>query len=103
MRLASAYQSRQVIQTRERRMDGHAAVLGNVIAYSGITTVIGGGVAPALELMRPAVDAELAARARMTGPVDIRLARLGASAGALGAAFEIAGATVGRTAPGGVS
>lgn len=83
-------------------------VLGNVIAYSGVTTVvIGGGVAPALALMRPAVDAELAARARMTGPVDIRLARLGDGAGALGAAFEIAESlaetTAGRTASGGMS
>ncbi|MEU4396482.1 ROK family protein [Kribbella sp. NPDC023855] len=66
-------------------------VLGNVIAYSGVTSVvIGGGVAPAFVFMRPAVEAELAARARLVGPVDLQYARLGPGAGALGAALLVA-------------
>ncbi|GAB2656702.1 hypothetical protein GCM10009743_36610 [Kribbella swartbergensis] len=65
-------------------------VLGNVIAYSGATTVvIGGGVAPAFAFMRPAVEAELAGRARLVGPVEVRLGRLGSGAGALGAALLV--------------
>jgi glucokinase len=65
-------------------------VLGNVIAYTGVTSVvIGGGVAPAFAFMRPAVEAELAGRARLVGPVDLRLARLGLGAGALGAALLV--------------
>ena len=65
-------------------------VLGNVVVYTGATTVvIGGGVAPAFRFMRPAVDAELAARRRLVGPVDLRLAELGLGAGALGAALTV--------------
>jgi glucokinase len=63
-------------------------VLSNVVAYTGVTTVvIGGGVAPAFAHLRPAVEAELVHRARLTGPVDLRLAHLGPTAGALGAAI----------------
>ncbi|MGI5289925.1 ROK family protein [Nonomuraea polychroma] len=66
-------------------------VLGNVVAYSSVSTVvIGGGVAPAFAFMKPAVEAELAARARLVGPVDLRLAHLGSGAGALGAALMAA-------------
>ncbi|MFB4284211.1 ROK family protein [Nonomuraea sp. MTCD27] len=66
-------------------------VLGNVVAYSGVATVvIGGGVAPAFAFMKPAVDAELAARVRLVGAVDLRLAHLGSGAGALGAALVVA-------------
>ncbi|WP_329084917.1 MULTISPECIES: ROK family protein [unclassified Streptosporangium] len=66
-------------------------VLGNVIAYSSATTVvIGGGVAPAYEFMKQAVAAELAARARLVGPVSVRPAHLGSGAGALGAALMVA-------------
>jgi glucokinase len=64
-------------------------VLSNAVAYTGVTTVvIGGGVAPAFACMRPAVEAQLAARARLVGPVDVRLAQLGSTAGALGAAIS---------------
>ncbi|NJP97454.1 ROK family protein [Nonomuraea sp. FMUSA5-5] len=65
-----------------------ALVLGNVVAYSGVSAVVvGGGVAPAFAFMRPAVEAELAARVRLVGRVDLRLAELGSGAGALGAAL----------------
>ncbi|MFC7585620.1 ROK family protein [Nonomuraea antimicrobica] len=65
-------------------------VLGNVVAYAGVATVvIGGGVAPAFAFMKPAVEAELAARVRLVGPVDLRPARLGSGAGALGAALVV--------------
>ncbi|GAB3823113.1 ROK family protein [Kribbella italica] len=64
--------------------------LSNVIAYTGVTSiVIGGGVAPAFAFMRPAVEAQLAGRARLVGPVDLRFAQLGARAGAIGAALLV--------------
>ncbi len=66
-------------------------VLGDLTALLAISTVVvGGGVAPALDLMRPAIDTELAARRDLVGPVEIRRARLGRHAGAMGAALEAA-------------
>jgi glucokinase len=68
-----------------------ALVLGNVVAYTGVSAVvIGGGVAPAFAFMRPAVEAELTARVRLVGRVDLRLAELGSGSGALGAALVVA-------------
>jgi glucokinase len=66
-------------------------VLGNVVAYTGVTTVVvGGGVAPAFTYMRPAVEAALE-QIRLVGPVNLRAARLGSAAGALGAALTSEG------------
>lgn len=65
-------------------------VLANVVTYTGATTVVvGGGVAPAFTYLRPAVEAALE-HIRLVGPVDLRAARLGPAAGALGAALTAA-------------
>jgi glucokinase len=82
---ADAAVAREVLLEAGR---GLGFVLGNVVAYTGVTTVvIGGGVAPAVRFMRPAIDAELAGRRRLVGPVELRLAELGSGAGAIGAAM----------------
>jgi glucokinase len=50
--------------------------------------VVGGGVAGALDAMRPAIDDVLRRRAGLLAPVPVVAARLGASAGAIGAAHH---------------
>jgi glucokinase len=64
-------------------------VLGSVLAQLGLSTVVvGGGVAPAFEVMRPAVEPALGDRRRLIGPVTILAAALGPYAGAMGAALN---------------
>ncbi|TLS45477.1 ROK family protein [Streptomyces montanus] len=64
-------------------------VLGSVLAQLGLSTVVvGGGVAPAFEVMRPAVVPALGDRRRLIGPVTILAAALGPYAGAMGAALN---------------
>ncbi|NJC72914.1 ROK family protein [Planosporangium thailandense] len=80
-------------------------VLGNVLAYTGVNTVvIGGGVASAFDAMRERVQLALAERSGLIGTAIIRMAELGPIAGALGAAFEAieyADARLTLPAPGG--
>jgi glucokinase len=65
--------------------------LGSVLAMLGFrTVVIGGGVAAAFELMRPAVMEVLGARMRLIGQVELLIAELGPQAGAVGAALHVA-------------
>jgi glucokinase len=79
---------RQVLREAGRAL---GFVLGNLMAVFGISAVIvGGGAAPALDWMRPTLDAELATRRVLVGPVDLRLATLGNHAGAVGAALGAA-------------
>jgi hypothetical protein len=47
-------------------------------------------MAPALERMRPALDEQLSRRRGLIGDPDVRLAELGAHAGATGAALVAA-------------
>lgn len=64
-------------------------VLGSVLAQLGLSTVVaGGGVAPALDLMRPAIEPALRDRRRLIGPVTLLAAALGPYAGAMGAALN---------------
>jgi glucokinase len=64
-------------------------VLGSVLAQLGLSTVVvGGGVAPAFEVMRPAVELALRDRRRLIGPVTLLAAALGPYAGAMGAALN---------------
>jgi glucokinase len=63
--------------------------LGSALAMLGLrTVVIGGGVAPAFELMRPAAMRALAARTDLVGPIEVLQAHLGTQAGAIGAALH---------------
>jgi glucokinase len=67
--------------------------LGNVLTLLALNTVvIGGGVAPAFELMRPAVTRALDARAAVIGTAEFLPAALGTRAGAVGAALNASGA-----------
>jgi len=67
--------------------------LGNVLTLLGLNTVvIGGGVAPAFEFMRPAVTRALEARAAIIGTAEFLPAALGTRAGAVGAAVHVSGA-----------
>jgi glucokinase len=66
--------------------------LGSALALLGLrTVVVGGGVAPALAAMRPAVHRALDGRGPLVGAIDLRTAVLGPRAGAIGAALEAAG------------
>jgi glucokinase len=49
--------------------------------------VVGGGLAPALALMRPAIEAQLQERTSLTGTIPIVPSALGLHAGAIGAAL----------------
>jgi glucokinase len=49
--------------------------------------VVGGGLAPALDLMRPAIEAQLDPRTSLTGTTPIVPSALGLHAGAIGAAL----------------
>jgi glucokinase len=49
--------------------------------------VVGGGLAPALALMRPAIEAQLQDRTSLTGTIPIVPSALGLHAGAIGAAL----------------
>jgi glucokinase len=49
--------------------------------------VVGGGLAPALDLMRPAIEAQLQERTSLTGTTPIVPSALGLHAGAIGAAL----------------
>ena len=61
--------------------------VGNVLSLLGLRTVVlGGGMAPALDRMRPAFDEELCRRRSLIAEPDVRLAELGPHAGATGAA-----------------
>ncbi|MEJ3747550.1 ROK family protein [Actinomycetes bacterium KLBMP 9797] len=51
--------------------------------------IVGGGVAGALPVLRPHIEAALASRAEFIGPVRVRAARLGDEAGAVGAALTV--------------
>jgi glucokinase len=65
------------------------AALGSVLALLGVNTVvIGGGIAPAFELMRPAAERALEARTALIGAVELLTTQLGTSAGAIGAAIH---------------
>ncbi|MFI7497698.1 ROK family protein [Streptomyces sp. NPDC049687] len=65
------------------------AVLGCVLVQLGLSTVVvGGGVAPAFDVMRPAVEPALHDRQRLIGPVMLLAAALGPYAGAMGAALN---------------
>ncbi|MEU6712162.1 ROK family protein [Nonomuraea sp. NPDC046802] len=62
--------------------------LGDAAAFFGVgSVVVGGGVSGALDLMRLALDAELARRRPMTGDITVLPAVLGPMAGAIGAAL----------------
>ncbi|MFC4008900.1 ROK family protein [Nonomuraea purpurea] len=62
--------------------------LGDAAAFFGVgSAVVGGGVSGALDLMRLALDAELARRRPMTGDITVLPAVLGPMAGAIGAAL----------------
>ncbi|MFI5679024.1 ROK family protein [Streptomyces cellulosae] len=64
-------------------------VLGSVLAQLGVSTVVvGGGVAPAFDMMRPAVESALRDRRSLIGPVTLLAAELGPYAGATGAALH---------------
>jgi glucokinase len=64
-------------------------VLGSVLAQLGLSTVVvGGGVAPAFDVMRPAVELALRDRRPLIGPVKLLAAGLGPYAGAMGAALN---------------
>ncbi|NGO42364.1 ROK family protein [Streptomyces ureilyticus] len=64
-------------------------VLGSVLTQLGLSTVVvGGGVAPAFGVMRPAVELALRDRRRLIGPVTFLAAALGPYAGAMGAALN---------------
>lgn len=63
--------------------------LGSVLAQLGLSTVVvGGGVAPAFEMMRSAIEPALRDRRRLIGPVALLTAALGPYAGAMGAALN---------------
>jgi glucokinase len=69
---------------------GHALgiALGDALAVFAVdTVVIGGGLAAALPLLRPGIEAELARRRDLLGPCTVTPARLGPYAGAIGAAL----------------
>jgi len=62
--------------------------IGSALALLGLrTVVIGGGVAAALPLLRPDIEAELAGRTALLGECEVREAALGVRAGAIGAAL----------------
>ncbi len=62
--------------------------LGDALAvFAADTVVIGGGLAAALPLLRPGIEAELARRRDLLGPCTVTPARLGPYAGAIGAAL----------------
>ncbi len=64
-------------------------VLGSVLAQLGLSTVVvGGGVAPAFDVMRPAVELALRDRRALVGSVTLLAAELGPYAGAMGAALN---------------
>ncbi|MEV0634072.1 ROK family protein [Streptomyces sp. NPDC050619] len=64
-------------------------VLGSVLAQLGLSTVVvGGGVAPAFDVMRPAVELALRDRRALVGPVTLLAAELGPYGGAMGAALN---------------
>ncbi|MDH6212851.1 ROK family protein [Streptomyces pseudovenezuelae] len=66
-----------------------STALGSVLAQLGLSTVVvGGGVAPAFDMMRPAVEPVLRDRWRLIGPVTLLAAALGPYAGAMGAALN---------------
>jgi glucokinase len=80
--------------TTAREILGTAAtavgtVLGSVLAQLGLSTVVvGGGVAPAFDVMRPDVERALRDRRRLIGPVTLLAAELGPYAGATGATLN---------------
>ena len=63
------------------------ALASLAVALTPQVFVIGGGLAPALELMRPAIDAELDERAPLYGTIPVVRSTLGLHAGAIGAAL----------------
>lgn len=68
------------------------AAIGRVFASLAVALtpelfVVGGGLAPALELMRPAIEAQLNERTAITGTIPIVSTALGLHAGAIGAAL----------------
>jgi glucokinase len=66
-------------------------VMSNVLAYTSVdNVVVGGGVASAFEAMREHVKSELVKRSQLIGSIAVRMAELGPTAGALGAALEAA-------------
>ena len=63
------------------------ALASLAVALTPQVFVIGGGLAPALELMRPAIDAQLDERAPLFGTIPVVRSTLGLHAGAIGAAL----------------
>ena len=63
------------------------ALASLAVALTPEVVVIGGGLAPALDLMRPAIDAQLHERAALYGATPVVPATLGLHAGAIGAAL----------------
>jgi glucokinase len=78
--------ARQILDTAATAV---GTALGSVLAQLGLATVVvGGGVAPAFDMMRPAVEQALRDRRRLIGPVTLLAAALGPYAGAMGAAMN---------------
>ncbi|NGO11304.1 ROK family protein [Streptomyces sp. HC44] len=78
--------AREILETAATAV---GAILGSVLAQLGVSVVVvGGGVAPAFDLMRPGVEPALLDRRRLIGPVTLMAAELGSYAGAMGAALN---------------
>ena len=72
----------------ERAGRGIGLAAGNVAALLRIRTVIvGGGLATAFDLMQEATDTALTERRTLIGPIAVREAALGPTAGSIGAAL----------------
>jgi glucokinase len=77
--------SLSVIETAGRAL---GCGIGTVCALLGIqTVVVGGGIAAALDLLRPFIDIELRSRSRLVGEIAVLPAYFGDHAGAVGAAL----------------
>jgi glucokinase len=73
-------------------LDRAGAAIGRAFAALAVALrpelfVVGGGLAPALGLMRPAIEAQLSERTALTGTIPVVSAALGLHAGAIGAAL----------------
>lgn len=79
---------RKAVEVMSRAGWALGVALGDAVALLGIdTVVVGGGVAGALDLMRPAMRDEFERRRPLIGDVTVLPAALGPLAGAIGAAI----------------